>query len=265
MASAQTPTASTSHAPATSVMGDERRVMLLGPGDSINMEVYGQPDLSTTMLVGDDGKINVPLAGPVSVARMTPIEAAVKVEKSLKDGRFLVDPHVNLNIVLSKSQRVSVLGEVAKPGRYPIEPNTTIFELLAEVGGENESGADVGYITRKDEQGKLARIPVDLKDPDGRKNSLPQVLLKGGDELFVPKVEKFFIYGEVSAPGMYPLVPGMTVIQAIARAGGITPRGSERRVEVKRAAKDGTQIVSKVRGNDPVQPSDVLRVKESLF
>jgi polysaccharide export outer membrane protein len=268
LALAQAPAATTTvgaRAPASPKIADEGGVMLLGPGDSVNMEVYGQPDLTTTMLVGDDGKINVPLAGPVSVAHMTPIQAAVKVEKSLKDGRFLVDPHVNLNIVTSKSQRVSVLGQVSKPGRYPIEPNTTIFELLAEVGGENENGADIGYITRKDDQGQTVRIPVNLKDPDGRKTSLPPVALKGGDELYVPKVEKFYIYGEVSSPGMYSLEPGMTVIQAIARAGGITPRGSERRVEVKRAAKDGTTVVSKVRGNDSVQPSDVLRVKESLF
>jgi polysaccharide export outer membrane protein len=244
---------------------DARRLMLLGPGDSVNMEVYGQPDLTTTTLVGDDGRMNVPLAGPVQVVGLTPIAAAAKVEKALKDGRYLVDPHVNLNIVLSKSQRVSVLGQVSKPGRYPIEPNTSIFELLAEVGGEQDSGADVGYITRKDDQGRTIRIPVDLRDPGSKKSALPPVALRGGDELFVPKAERFYIYGEVTAPGMYSIEPGMTVIQAIARAGGITPRGTERRVEVKRTAKDGSTVISKTKANDPVQANDVLRVKESLF
>jgi polysaccharide biosynthesis/export protein len=239
--------------------------MLLGPGDSVNMEVYGQPDLTTTTLVGDDGKMNVPLAGPVQVLGLTPIAAASKVEKALKDGRFLVDPHVNLNIVLSKSQRVSVLGQVGKPGRYPIEPNTTIFELLAEVGGEQDAGADVGYITRKDDQGHTIRIPVDLRDPGGKKTALPPVAIRGGDELYVPKAEKFYIYGEVTSPGMYAIEPGMTVIQAIARAGGITPRGSERRIEVKRTAADGKTLITKTKANDPVQANDVLRVKESLF
>ena len=251
--------------PPAQVDSDSRRLMLLGPGDSVSMEVYGQPDLTTTTLVGDDGRMNVPLAGPVQVVGLTPIAAAAKVEKALKDGRFLVDPHVNLNIVLSKSQRVSVLGQVSKPGRYPIEPNTTIFELLAEVGGEQDSGADVGYITRKDEQGRMIRIPVDLRDPGGKKTTSPPVILRGGDELFVPKAEKFYIYGEVTSPGMYSIEPGMTVIQAIARAGGITPRGTERRVEVKRTAKDGSTVISKTKANDIVQANDVLRVKESLF
>ena len=175
-AHAAAPTPAAAPAPAvpapTQADLDARRLMLLGPGDSVNMEVYGQPDLTTTTLVGDDGRMNVPLAGPVQVVGLTPIAAAAKVEKALKDGRFLVDPHVNLNIVLSKSQRVSVLGQVSKPGRYPIEPNTTIFELLAEVGGEQDSGADVGYITRKDDHGHEMRIPVDLRDPGGRKKCL---------------------------------------------------------------------------------------------
>jgi polysaccharide export outer membrane protein len=69
----------------------------------------------------------------------------------------------------------------------------------------------------------------------------------------------------VTSPGMYSIEPGMTVIQAIARAGGITPRGTERRVEVKRTAKDGSTVITKTKANDTVQANDVLRVKESLF
>lgn len=244
---------------------DAQRLMRLGPGDSVSIEVYGQPDMTTTVYVGDDGTINVPLAGPVQVNKLSPVEAAAKTERALKAGGFFVEPHVNINLVQSRSQRVSVLGEVRTPGRYPIEPNTTIFELLAQVGGETENGADVGFISRKDGQGHSTRIPVDLKDLGAKNGPRQTVTLQGGDELFVPKVEKFYIYGEVASPNMYPLEPGMNVLQAIARAGGITTRGSERRVEIKRLGKDGQTVTMRAKPSDSVQPNDVVRIKESIF
>ncbi len=250
-------------APAPAV--DPQRLMRLGPGDSVSIEVYGQPDMTTTGYVGDDGKISVPLAGPVLVNGLSPVEASSRTEKALKEGGFFVDPHVNINLVQSRSQRVSVLGEVKQPGRYSIEPDTSIFELLAQAGGATENGADVGYIVRKDAQGNVNRYPVDLKNANIRKGPLQTMVLKGGDELEVPHVEQFYIYGEVSQPSMYRIEPGMTVIQAIARAGGITPRGSEHRVQIKRVGPDGKFIVAKARPGDPVLPNDVIYVKESIF
>ena len=184
---------------------------------------------------------------------------------ALKDGGFFVDPHVNINLVQSRSQRVSVLGEVKLPGRYSIEPDTSIFELLAQAGGETENGADVGFVVRKDADGNVNRYPVDLKNSNGRKGPLQTIALKGGDELEVPHVEQFYIYGEVSQPSMYRIEPGMTVIQAIARAGGITPRGSEHRVQIKRVGPDGKFIVAKAKPGDKVLPNDVIYVKESIF
>lgn len=240
------------------------RIIQLGPGDSVSIQVYGQPDMATVVYVSDDGTIPVPLAGPVPIAGLSPSEASQRIEKALKDGKFLVDPHVTLTVMVSRSQRVSVLGQVGKPGLYPIESNTTIFDLLAMAGGALETGSEEIFLLRTDASGILQRYPINLKGLDNAKNAIPEQALRGGDSILVPRAEQFYIYGEVSAPNKYRVEPDMTVVQAIARAGGVTPRGSERRVDIKRLI-DGKYATVKAKLNDPVKADDVIHVKESIF
>jgi polysaccharide biosynthesis/export protein len=237
----------------------------LGPGDSVTLHVFGQPDMDTVLGVADDGTINVPLAGSIPVAGLSTENAARRVERSFKDGGYFVDPHVTLTLTQSMSQRVSVLGEVHTPGRYPVDSKTTIVDLLAQAGGETEFGSDTVYVLRPDTSGNIKRYPVNLKGLANAATSAPTQLLHSGDSVYVPRAEQFFILGEVQKPSMYKLEPNLTVLQAIALAGGVTPKGSVRRVEVKRAGKNGEQIVISPKGNDLVQPDDVIRVKESIF
>jgi polysaccharide biosynthesis/export protein len=244
---------------------DDRRLVELGPGDQLTLEVYGQPDMNSTLYVGNDGTISVPLAGPVQVAGLTPVTAAKRVETALSAGQYLVSPHVTIAVLVGKSQRVSVLGEVHTPGRYPIEPNTSVFDLLAQAGGTTQDSADVIYVSRHAADGSIDRYPVDLKvlsDSLGKDSSRT---LQSGDEIMVPRAEQFYIYGEVTTPNKYRIERGMTVIEAIARAGGVTPRGSDRRVEIKRIGKDGKYIIQRAKASDLVEPNDVIRVKESIF
>jgi polysaccharide export outer membrane protein len=83
--------------------------------------------------------------------------------------------------------------------------------------------------------------------------------------VFVPRADQFYILGEVTKPDMYKLQPNMTVVQAISLAGGITAKGSSRRLEIKRRGPNGTDTVIKPKLDDLVQPNDVIRVKESIF
>jgi len=238
---------------------DKRRLAILSAGDSVTIQVYGQPELATTDYVGDDGTVSMPLVGHVPVAGLSPVEAAKRLEKALKDGEFLLDPHVTVTVSQSSGQRVAVLGQIKGPGRYPFDPSTTVFDLLALAGGVTENAGSVVYINRVDpSSGKTQRIPVP-------KDRLASQTVQSGDSIEVPKGDQFYIYGEVTGPNMYHLEPGMTVMQAIIRAGGITPRGSERRVDVKRMGKDGKYVVSHAKPGDLVQPDDVILVKESLF
>jgi polysaccharide export outer membrane protein len=221
--------------------------------------------MSSTVYVGDDGNISIPLAGNVQVTGLSPAQASGRIENALKTGKILVDPHVSVTVTQSRSQRVSVLGQVGTPGRFPIESNTSIFDLLAQAGGVTSTGSDMIYIIRQDKDGKETRYPVDLKGLANGAGALPSIALRGGDSVFVPKAEQFSIYGEVSTPGRYRVEPGMTVIEAIAKAGGITQRGSQRRVEIKRKLPNGNYSHVKAKFGDLVQPDDVIQVKESIF
>lgn len=242
-----------------------RRLLQLGPGDSVAIQVYGQPDMNATVYISDDGTIPVPLVGAVQVGGLSPAEAARKVEAAFRDGNYLVDPHVTIIVAQSRSQRISVLGEVGTPGRYSIESNETIFDVLAQAGGAKETAADVVFLLRPDKNGQIERIPINLKGLTDNQRAMPSQLLRGGDSVFVPRAEQFYILGEVAAPNMYRIEPGMTVTQAIARAGGVTARGSRKRVEIKRKGPDGGELTFKARPDEPVKANDVLRVKESIF
>ena len=177
-----------------------------------------------------------------------------------------MSPHVTLTMTQSLSQRVSVLGEVRNPGRYPVDSKTTIVDLLAQAGGETEVGSDTVYILHPDSSGAVTRSPVSLRGLANAGTATPTQRLVGGDSLYVPKAEQFYILGEVQRPGMYKIEDKLTVIQAIALAGGVTLKGSTHRVEVKHTDKSGGDpITTKANANDLVQPNDVIRVKESIF
>ncbi len=255
-------------APAEALPANIRPLLQLGPGDQVKMDVFGRPEMDGTMYVGDDGTIRVPLAGPVSVNGLSPAQAGQKVEEALKKGQFLVDPHVTFTVLVSRSQRVSVLGEVRSPGRYPIESNTTILDLLAQAGGPTEKGSNIVYILRPDSAGTLERFPVDLSGglntQDGTTPAAFQTL-RSGDSLFVPAAAQFYINGEVHSPGVMKLDGGMTVLQAVAKAGGVTERGSTRRVSIKRKNAQGGYTVISAKPEEKIQPDDVITVKERLF
>jgi polysaccharide biosynthesis/export protein len=246
------------------IPGDQQQMTVLGPGDSVSIQVSGQPDATNTY-VGDDGTISVPLAGNIQVAGVSPVEAAARIAKALKDGGYFVDPHVTMLITQTRSQLVSVIGEVQNSGRYLINPRTTIVDLLAQAGGAKETAADIGYVLRSDGTGHVSRYPVNLNGLTDVKGALPMPTLSGGDSLVVPRAEHFYVTGAVTTPGTYKIEPGITVIQGIARAGGINERGSEQRIQLKRMGKNSQYQVIKVKPGDPIQADDIIRVKESIF
>lgn len=252
--------------PGSELLTPSQGLLQLGPGDSVTVQVYGQPDMTNTVYVGDDGKVPVALVGAVQVNGLSPSEAAKQIERALRDGNYLVDPHVTLTVVQTRSQRVTVIGEVRTPGRYAVESNTTVLDLLAQAGGTTEASSDVVYVLRPLEDGKTDRIAVHLDAlRSGRTAEIPAQRLRGGDSVLVPRADQFSIIGEVHTPSVYRLDTGMTIIEAIARAGGLTPLGSSRRIEVKRRMPDGTYVTRKAKLADLVEPNDVIRVKESIF
>jgi polysaccharide export outer membrane protein len=263
-------TVGTPRSPPTSTasqLAETSPIIQLGPSDTVSIGVYGQPDMNATVYISDDGTVPVAFAGAVKVAGLSPADAAKQIEKALRDGKFFNDPHVTITLVQSRSQRVSVLGEVGTVGRFPIESNTTLFDLLALAGGLKETAASVIYLLRTDTDGKLVRYPIklDLAGSNDALAAVPTHSLKGGDSILVPHAEYYYMYGEVARPDRYRLEPGLTLLEALVRAGGVNPRGSEGRIELKRHGADGHDVTRKAKPDEELQADDVIRVKERIF
>jgi polysaccharide export outer membrane protein len=160
------------------------------------------------------------------------------------------------------SVHVTVAGEVHAPGLRTVRADSSISALLADAGGVTEMGADTIYIERTNELGQLKRYPIDLKDPRlaGAAN-----WLREADRVVVPRAEQFSITGEVHKPDTYRLYPGMTVMQAIAKAGDVTIWGSYRHIVIQRKGADGANVTIKVNPDDLIEPGDLIRVKQDLF
>ena len=224
----------------------------LGPGDSVNITVFQQPDLTTDTRVTDGGSIAVPLAGTIKVQGMTTGEAASAIEKALKDGQFLKSPKVRVALTTVRSRQVSLLGHVARPGRYPIESGAMKMpELIAAAGGLTPGGGEHVTVIRDGKQHKVSALNNDFE-------------LQGGDTVHVERAQ-FYIYGEVVRSGTYPVSDNMSVMQALALGGGITPRGSENRIKLRRVGPDGKTREQDAKLTDIVKTDDVIFVRESLF
>jgi polysaccharide biosynthesis/export protein len=240
-------------------------LLRLGVGDVLNVLVYGRPELTTTTYIADDGSITMPLAGPVPILGMSPAGAAEAVAAAYKKAQLLRDPQITILLMQSRSQQVSVLGEVRAPGRFSVDSTMSVLDLLAAAGGTTETSADTVFVIRPDEAGSLERHPVSLRGLEDGRQSLQFLVLRGGDTVFVPTADQFYIYGEVQAPNMYRLEPEMTVLQAISRSGGLTPLATTRRIGVERRTDDGTVVKGKLELTDRVQPDDVIHIREGRF
>jgi polysaccharide export outer membrane protein len=238
--------------------------MQLGPGDMLKISVYGNPDLAVETRVNDEGVISYPLVGEIKVGGLSPSAAERKIADLLESGGFLKKPHVNLLVTVMQSQQLSVLGQVNKPGRFPVDGKRSLTDILAMAGGLNADAADkVTLIRTRD--GKTSKESIDLlaivRSTDGANN--PELL--AGDVIYVERAPRFYIYGEVQKPGSYRLENDMNILQALSVGGGLSNRGTERGVRVKRRDTNGVLQVLDVKQDDMVRTDDVIYVKESFF
>lgn len=160
---------------------------------------------------------------------------------------------------------MSVLGQVARPGRFPLETvNTRLSDMLANAGGATPTGDDIAIVTGV-RNGKIFRKEIDIPSLFLSDKSQDNLVLQGGDTVYVHRAPMFFIYGEAQRPGSYRIERDMTVMQALAQGGGPTARGSEKRLRLSRKLPDGRIQQIEPQLTDPVLPNDVLYIKESIF
>ena len=238
----------------------------LGDGDSVRITVFQNPDLTTETRISERGTITFPLIGEVALAGLTRDAAGARIAARLKDGKFVLDPQVGVELVTVRSRQVSVLGQVARPGRYALDgARMTLTDVLALAGGITPDGANtVTVVTGRG--GKAETLHVDVPAMYRSGKLAQDITLESGDAVYVPRAPVFYIYGEVRRPGVYRLEPGMTVMQALSVGGGLTQRGTERGLEIRRDAPGRSKPRTiEVGLSAEVDPDDVIYVKESLF
>lgn len=243
--------------PATAQTPATDRGYVLGADDTIAVAVYGQSDAGVQTRIKPDGSIVMPLIGNVQAAGQTVVSLAALITKKLVDGGFFKAPVVNVEVGNFASKTVNIAGKIAQPGVYPLDRNYRVLELLLKAGWVKDAGANYVYLRRAD--GKEVRLETEAlvrgsldKDP----------LLAPGDTLYVPDADTFYITGQINKPGVLPVLPGMTVRQALAMAGGVTATGSDRKIGLYRA---GSKDKEEVALDQLIQKNDVLVVKERLF
>lgn len=245
---------------------------VVGPSDILRVTVFGEPQMSGHFRIENDGSISYPFLGRLHVGGQTVAAVAASVKTGLAAG-YLRNPQVTVEVVEFKSQSVFVMGEVRTPGKYVLSGSATLLDALALAGSMTPgAGADVLILHPKQGDTSLPKLPgagdaevehVSLRDIEAGKLS-SNVVIRDGDTIFVPKVDRFFVIGMVRNAGAYPLERNMTVLQAISTAGGISERGSNRRLKIVRIVDNKRKEID-AKPTDIVQPGDTIVVPQRLL
>ncbi|HMD28427.1 MAG TPA: polysaccharide export protein EpsE [Steroidobacteraceae bacterium] len=233
----------------------------LGAGDLVRIKVFDHDELSVDVRISQTGNITFPLIGQLRIAGLSTRDTELLLARSLIDGGFVKQPHISVLVSEYQSQKVAVMGQVARPGQYPLDASKRVMDMLAIAGGVlNDTAAEDVTLVRADS----SRVVIDMKklfDGDPAVN----LVVQDGDTVFVAHAPQFYIYGQVQHPGQYRLLRHTTISQAISIGGGLTQRGTQRGAIVKRMDAGGKEHKYSVNDEDALQPDDVLLIKASLF
>jgi len=239
---------------------------LIGSQDVLKITVFDNPDLTTEARVSGEGKITFPLLGEIVVKNLTARQIEKSIGEKLATKGIVKDPQVTA-FVQQYNRKVTIIGEVMKPGQYEIPGRATVLDMISLALGMNQNAGYRVTVFRKepDADGRetTKKISIDMDGLLNGGNLAQNIELQDQDVVYVPKAI-FYVYGEVNKPGSYRLEKGVTVKRAIAMAGGLTAKGSQRRIEITR--KDGDKESSaSAHVDDLVRIDDVIKIKESIF
>lgn len=231
----------------------------VGTGDLLEISVYGVPELTTKARVGNNGDIYLPLIDYVHVDGLTPEAAQKLIETRLTEGGFVNNPHVSILVVEYPSQKVSVLGQVARPGPYEAIGEKRLYDLISAAGGLTERAGKTVLITHRNHPDKAVKVTL----AEGLASTAESnVLVQPGDTVVVQRAGIVYVVGDVGRPtGVIMDNDHMTVLQAIALAGGTNKTAKLNGARILRHTPNGVV-------ETPIHLKQILQAKkadESLF
>lgn len=238
-----------------------------GEGDQILITVFGQPDLSADVVVGSSGLITLPLIGTLEVKGKSAIEIAQMYARKLEQGQYLLNPKVAARIGQQVSRAFSVMGEVSRPGKFPIQGQISLLDAISIAGGFTQRADKQIRILRKhhdtDAEGSVETLSLNFDDSKNAERLMQRI--RPNDVIVVGQQKNFYVYGEVRKPGMYPVEEDLNVMRVLAIGGGVSERGSSSRIRILRKNDKGEiqEISATIR--DIVLPGDVVFVNERIF
>lgn len=243
---------------------------ILGPQDAVNITVHGETDLSRKYTIEQDGTFTFPLIGRVTATGLTLRQLEQELKKRLTGGGFLKNPEVAVAVEAYQSQRFMIWGQVNNPGEYPLTGDMRLLSALARAGSVTATaGREVLVVrSRRSGNGQSEAEPeilrIDLLDLQAGNMGL-NIPLQDGDTINVPKAQSVFVSGQVKSPGAYPVESGMTVRQVLSLAGGLTDRGSDKRITIERAVDGQRKELKGVKLGTVVEPGDTIVVGTRIF
>ncbi|MFY8117867.1 MAG: SLBB domain-containing protein [Roseateles sp.] len=219
-------------------------VYRLGPGDVLQLQVWGRPELSGRHIVGPDGVITVPMAGPTPIAQFSREEAAQAVRQRLE--RFYIDPQVQFSVEQYVSNRITVLGRVENPGMLSFDQQPLLLEVLAKAGALPVIDKQATLSRCAVIRGRDKLMWVDLKRLLNGGDLRLNLRMKPGDLVYIPDSADTMVYvlGAVHRPGAYRLTPDMSVMDALATAGGPNEDAKPSEIGVYRPARQAFERIA---------------------
>jgi polysaccharide export outer membrane protein len=247
----------------------------VGPDDMLVIQIWDNENLNRTVEVSQEGPFTFPLIGKVSAEGFTVFELENLVRARLADG-FISNPQVTISMSRYLNRKVFLLGEVKSPGSYVLKRKTHILELISEAGGFTDEAGRIIKIVRpralkhsrglsshkSDEENEIIELDLDEFPDDSASNNF---YVASGDSIYVSKVSRVFIIGEVLRTGEFKWESGLTIHQVISRAGGPNESAALNRTKIIRINKNGKEKKIRVRMDDLARPEDIIKVPGRYF
>ena len=251
--------------------GGGASLQTISAGDTIQIAVFGHPELSQQVRVGNDGRAHLSLLGDVALGGTTESDAGTLIEGQLRDRNVLIHPSVNVSIQISATQNVSVIGEVQHPGTFPISGSRALLDVLSLAGGLTQT-ADSHLNIKRRAGGET--VTVALQGVESGSMSSVDAVVYPGDSVIVPRAGMVYVLGDVGRPGGFVMQNSgkISLLQVMAEAGGVLPTAQANNVRVLRKDNgnyavfktlDLGKITSGHQADLELQASDILFVPNS--